>query len=193
MLTATGAPYNTHNGGDNMKIKNITNKLILFDKERVICFFMNVLPSCYISDGFLRAAIARFFGAKIGKRSVIKKPIYMSIPHNIAIGDDTRMAEDTYFDSLDKITLGNNVTLGPHILFITGNHEQGPHKNRCGSTYSQPISIEDGCWIAAGVLIGPGVTIGAGSIVCAGSVVLRSMPPDRMIAGNPARAIQILK
>jgi acetyltransferase-like isoleucine patch superfamily enzyme len=176
-----------------MKKNNICRLFIFFPKNRVWSRILNIWPSNFITDHCLRAAIARFFGAQIGKRAIIRKPVYFSHPRNITIGDDFQMAGDSHFDAMGKITIGNCVTLGPHTLFITGNHEKGPHTDRCGPSYAQPITIEDGCWIAAGVMIGPGVTIGAGSIVSAGAVVLRSMPPDSLIAGNPARVIQVLE
>ena len=65
-------------------------------------------------------------------------------------------------------------------------------KKRCGETKAKPITIGDGCWIGASSFIGPGVTVGSGSIVSAEAVVLRSMPPNSMIGGNPARVIKKL-
>lgn len=49
-----------------------------------------------------------------------------------------------------------------------------------------PIIIEDDVWLGGGVVVCPGVRIGKRSIVAAGSVVIRDVPSDCMVAGNPA-------
>lgn len=56
----------------------------------------------------------------------------------------------------------------------------------------KPVRIEEDAWIAAGAIIQRGVTIGARSIVSAGSVVRDDVPPDAIVAGNPARIIRML-
>jgi serine acetyltransferase len=49
-----------------------------------------------------------------------------------------------------------------------------------------PILIRTGSWIAIGSLILAGVTIGEGAVVSAGSVVLKDVPPNCLVRGNPA-------
>ena len=46
------------------------------------------------------------------------------------------------------------------------------------------------CFIGAHSILMPGVTIGDGSIVGAGSVVTRDVPPNSIVAGNPARVVK---
>lgn len=46
------------------------------------------------------------------------------------------------------------------------------------------------CFIGARSLILPGVTIGDGSVVGAGSVVTRDVPPQSIVAGNPAKVVR---
>lgn len=52
-----------------------------------------------------------------------------------------------------------------------------------------PVTVEDECFIGARALIMPGVTVGHGSIIAAGAVVTRSIPPNTVAAGIPARPI----
>ena len=44
--------------------------------------------------------------------------------------------------------------------------------------------------IGAGAVILPGIVIGENSLVGAGSVVTKDVPPDYLVAGNPARVIK---
>lgn len=181
-----------HRGGDPWRLHDLTYRLTLIHQASLLNFLMKVLPANYVADRFLRPMIARFFGAKIGRFSVLRKPIFISQPRKVSIGHGVMVTPELFIDSPAQVTIGNFVSMGPRIILITGTHDVGTHFRRCGPMKSEPITIEDGCWIGAGATIGPGVTIGAGSIVSAGAVVMRSMPADSMIAGNPARVIQKL-
>lgn len=55
---------------------------------------------------------------------------------------------------------------------------------------SAPIHIESDVLIGARCIILKGVTIGARSVIGSGSVVTKSIPPDCIAAGNPARVIR---
>jgi maltose O-acetyltransferase len=55
-----------------------------------------------------------------------------------------------------------------------------------------PIRIEADAWIGAGAVILPGVTIGRGAVVGALSVVARDVEPFHVVAGQPARTIEVL-
>ncbi|MGH6680055.1 MAG: DapH/DapD/GlmU-related protein [Bradyrhizobium sp.] len=57
-------------------------------------------------------------------------------------------------------------------------------------TIGKPIAIERNVWIAAGATIIGGVTVGENSVVAAGSVVIKSVPPNTLVGGNPARVIR---
>jgi acetyltransferase-like isoleucine patch superfamily enzyme len=53
-----------------------------------------------------------------------------------------------------------------------------------------PVKIADNVWIGMNAVILKGVTIGENCVVAAGSVVTKSVPPNTVVAGNPAVAVK---
>jgi tetrahydrodipicolinate N-succinyltransferase len=58
---------------------------------------------------------------------------------------------------------------------------------------SRSVTLEDNVWIGMSVVVLKGVTIGENSVIGAGSVVTRSIPPNVLAAGRPARVIRSLR
>ena len=54
------------------------------------------------------------------------------------------------------------------------------------------LLLEDNVWIGDRAIVGKGVSIGKNSIVAAGSVVVKDVPPNVVVGGNPARIIKEL-
>ena len=53
-----------------------------------------------------------------------------------------------------------------------------------------PVIIADNVWIGMNATILKGVTIGENSVVAAGSVVTKPVPPNVVVAGNPAVVVK---
>ncbi len=57
---------------------------------------------------------------------------------------------------------------------------------------TKPIELKDNVWIGDRAMVGKGVTIGKNSIVAAGSVVVKDVPENVIVGGNPAKIIKEL-
>jgi acetyltransferase-like isoleucine patch superfamily enzyme len=55
---------------------------------------------------------------------------------------------------------------------------------------TRPVRIADNVWIGMNAIILKGVTIGENSVVAAGAVVVKSVPANTIVAGNPAVAVK---
>jgi len=84
-----------------------------------------------------------------------------------------------------KITIGNHVHIGGGSYVLS-------HAGFRPSKEGQETIIEDNVRIYVNTVIFPGVRIGKNSIVGAGAVVMKDVPPDVIVLGNPARVIQRL-
>lgn len=88
------------------------------------------------------------------------------------------------------ITIGDNVTLAPRVHILA--HDAST-KIFLGYTKIGNVSIGNRVFIGAGSIVLPGVAIGEDVIIGSGSVVTKSIPPNSVAVGNPARVIATLQ
>jgi acetyltransferase-like isoleucine patch superfamily enzyme len=58
---------------------------------------------------------------------------------------------------------------------------------------ARPVIIEDNVWVGGQASVLPGVRIGRNSVVGIHAVVFEDVPPDVIVAGNPARVVRALE
>lgn len=110
----------------------------------------------------------------------------------IEIGDGSGLTS-TIISSRKKITIGKSSQVGGGAIIIDHNfHSLDAKKRRDlgGDINPREIFIGDDVFIGTNVIILKGTNIGSRSIIAAGSVVFGlNVPPDSMVAGNPARIV----
>lgn len=132
------------------------------------------------------AACEKLFGRKTN--AWIEPPFYCCYGTNISIGDGCYLNFNCNFVDDGKITIGERVMFGPAVTIATVGHPINPTMREY--MYTDPVTIEDNCWIGAGCTICPGVTIGKNSVIGAGSVVTKDIPANSVAAGNPCKVIR---
>jgi maltose O-acetyltransferase len=135
--------------------------------------------------------LAELLGAT-GKNIEIEAPFYCDYGYNISVGDNFYANFNCVVLDCAKVTIGNNVFLGPNVQMYTATHPLVAEERNKGLEAAKSIVVEDSVWICGGVIINPGITIGRGTTVGAGSVVTRNVPPDVFAAGNPCKVIRNL-
>lgn len=93
---------------------------------------------------------------------------------------------DTKVYCKNRIEIGYNTIIAEDVIIM----DSDSHQINDSSAISKPILIGDRVWIGMGAMILKGVTIGDGSVVAARSVVTKNIPPNSIVAGNPAKIIK---
>lgn len=126
---------------------------------------------------------------KIGENTIIRQPVYFDTG-NVEFGDGCFINRDCKFIDYGGIKIGNKVGISMGVTFIADTHPINPLLLDEFVDIPIPIVIEDNVWIGANATIMGPITIGKNSIIGAGSVVIRDVPPNTVVAGNPARVIE---
>jgi maltose O-acetyltransferase len=148
------------------------------------------------SAGRLRARVLRSVGYAIGRRTLLMSSFTLlggrGALRNLSIGADCFINQGCVLDASAPLTIGDNVAFGQGVLITTSSHRIGAPDRRSGLLDPLPVRVGDGAWLASRVVVLPGIDIGDGAVVCAGAVVSRSVPPNTMVGGVPARYIREL-
>lgn len=109
-----------------------------------------------------------------------------SIGKNCKISSHTFICEGVHIS--DNVFVGHNVTF-INDLFPRATNADGTVQNAADWKLVE-TKVEKGASIGSSVTILCGVTIGENAIIGAGSVVLKDVPANTIVAGNPARIIR---
>lgn len=122
-------------------------------------------------------------GARIGRDCNICAHTF--IENDVVLGDNVCLKCGVFL--WDGLRVGNNVFIGPNATFCNDRYPRAGVRD--ARRRLLPTVVKDGASIGAGAVILPGVTIGENAIVGAGAVVVRDVPRDVTVVGNPARVV----
>ena len=112
---------------------------------------------------------------------------------NLTIGNGVAMSYTAIYCS-DRVTIHDNVMIGGGTCIYDTDFHPLTAADRLADnddkTMSGAVVIESDVFIGANCTILKGVKIGSNSIVGACSVVTKSIPPNEIWAGNPAKFIK---
>lgn len=127
---------------------------------------------------------------KTGENLYVNPPLYVDYGRHISVGENFYANMNCVFLDVNRITIGNNVMIGPSVGIFTAGHPVDPDVRNMELEFGTAITIEDNVWIGGNATILPGITVGMNSIVAAGSVVTKDVPPNSIVGGNPAKVIR---
>lgn len=108
----------------------------------------------------------------------------------VRIGDGCRIYTDDFSTEPYLVAIGHGVGISGGVKFLT--HDGAAHllrHERPNVQFLGAITVGDNCFIGENALLLPGARLGDGCIVGAGAVVFGDIPPNSLVAGNPARVV----
>ena len=130
------------------------------------------------------------YGCRIGDNTKIGA--FVEIQKNAFIGNNCKISSHTFI--CEGVTIEDNVFIGHNVAFINDSFPRataGDGKLQTEADWKvEPTLVKKGASIGSGSTILANVTIGENAIIGAGSVVTKNVPPDTIVAGNPAKTLR---
>ncbi len=126
----------------------------------------------------------------VGEKVWIAKTFNCDNGKNIFVGNNFTGNYNLTILDIRKVTIGDNVMIGPECLISTVNHPLTPMGRRKHLGVAKPVTIGNDVWLGGNVVVLPGVTIGNNVVVAAGAVVTKDVPDNCLVGGVPAKIIR---
>jgi acetyltransferase-like isoleucine patch superfamily enzyme len=149
--------------------------------------FRSIAPDVKLGENVKIHNFVNLYGCEIGDHTKIG--VFVEVQKNVRIGRYCKISSHTFI--CEGVTLEDNVFIGHGVVFINDTYPRATNSN--GELQSEedwkvePILVKKGASIGSNSTILSNVTIGENAIVGAGSVVTKDVPPNVIVAGNPAR------
>jgi acetyltransferase-like isoleucine patch superfamily enzyme len=121
----------------------------------------------------------------------VRLVVYPTSKGRIDIGDHVALSPGVRLTAHTSIVIGDSCSLAQRV-FVTDADWHDLYDRVFPPGPTAPVVLEENVWIGDGAIVCKGVRIGRNSVVGAGSVVVRDVPPNTVVAGNPAREVKQL-
>jgi acetyltransferase-like isoleucine patch superfamily enzyme len=133
------------------------------------------------------------YGCEIGDETKIGA--FVEIQKNASIGKCCKISSHTFI--CEGVIIEDNVFIGHGVTFINDSYPRATTLEGSLQTEAdwkvEPTVIKKGASIGSGATILSNTNIGENAIVGAGSVVTKDVPPNAIVAGNPAKVLRSIE
>jgi acetyltransferase-like isoleucine patch superfamily enzyme len=154
--------------------------------------FVSVAPTVKLGRNVRLSKFINLYGCLIGDETKIGA--FVEIQKNASVGKRCKISSHTFI--CEGVEIHDNVFIGHSVTFINDSYPRATAPDGQLQTESdwkvEKTIICDGASIGSGSTILSRVTIGENAIVGAGSVVTKDVPPNAIVAGNPAKVLRYL-
>lgn len=133
------------------------------------------------------------YGCEIGDETKIGA--FVEIQKNARIGKRCKVSSHSFI--CEGVAIEDNVFIGHGVTFTNDTYPRatnGDGSLQTGVDWDvRPTIVRKGASIGSGVTLLCNLSVGENAIVGAGSVVTRDVPPNTVVAGNPARVLRSIE
>lgn len=122
------------------------------------------------------------YGCEIGDNT--KVSAFVEIQKGAKIGRNCKIESHTFI--CQGVTIEDNVFVGHNVAFINDKFPRTANKK----WEAIPTLVKKGASIGTGATIMCGITVGENALVGAGSVVIKDVPKNTIVVGNPAKILK---
>lgn len=145
---------------------------------------------------YISGNISIIFGSNVTfhSRSTITASKVLDNP-SLFVGDNTFLGPGLSIAVADRIDIGSQCHISSSVSIADNDGHPIDAESRIrhdpvSRENIKPVFIGNRVWVGEGVRIMKGVTIGDNSIIGSKSVVVKDVPPDCIVSGNPAKIIR---
>jgi acetyltransferase-like isoleucine patch superfamily enzyme len=130
------------------------------------------------------------YGCEIGDNTKIGP--FVEIQKGAKIGKNCKIQSHTFI--CEGVTIEDHAFVGHNVTFINDLYPRSTTEDGAIQTEEDwaviPTLVKEGASIGSSATLLCGITVGERAIVGAGSVVTKDVPPNTIVAGNPAKVIR---